>query len=129
MNRPKLQSGWPPLIVRRVPNWATFPWGISDMLTAHDVPARWRLRATEDDLHRALHDDRPVLPIFGEPLRREGWRWTGWSHVAILTGWDPAVGAYWFVDSARTVVPSSRPRDDFLRYWDNLGRILIEVTP
>jgi hypothetical protein len=127
MNRPILRPGWPPLVVRRIPNWATFPWGITDMLASHGVPARWRLRASEDDLQRALCEDRPALPIFGEPLRRKGWRWTGWSHVAILSGWDPAVNAYWFVDSAREFAPSSRTRENFLRYWSNLGNLLIEV--
>jgi hypothetical protein len=128
MNRPRLGTGLPPLVVRRIPNWATFPWGIVDELKTHGVQARWRLRATEDDLQRALREDRVAMPIFGEPLLRKGWRWVGWSHVAILSGWDPAAQVYYFVDSAQDNAPSTRPRDEFMTYWSNMGRILVETV-
>lgn len=128
MNRPRLGVGLPPLVVRRIPNWATFPWGIVDVLEAHGVPARWRMRASEDDLRRALAEDRIAMPIFGEPLRRKGWRWDGWSHVAILSGWDPATETFWFVDSSSSVVPASRPRGEFVKLWGNLGRLLVETV-
>jgi hypothetical protein len=127
MNRPRLNAGFPPLIVRRIPNWATFPWGIVDMLRKHNLKARWQLGASEDAIHRALREDRLVLPIFGEPLRRRGWRWTGWSHIALLCGWNPTTETYWFVDSARVTAPTSRPRNEFMTLWRNLGRILIET--
>lgn len=126
MNRPRL-GGFPPIMVRRIPNWATFPWGISDMLAEHGVRARWQFRASEDDLRAALREDRVPLPIFGEPLRRRGWKWTGWSHVALLVGWNPASDTYWFVDPARTSAPTGRQRAKFLDLWDNMGRILIET--
>ncbi len=127
MNRPRLGIGFPPLVVRRIPAWATFPWGIADVLRANDVPARWRARASEDDLRRALAEDRLLMPIYGEPLRRRGLRWTGWSHVAILCGWEPAEERYWFVDSSRATAPTSRPRAEFLRLWGNMGRLLVET--
>ncbi len=128
MNHPRVGAGFPPLVVRRVPSWATFPWGIVDMLKSHGIEARWQWWASEADLHRALEEDRIALPIYGEPFRRRGWRWTGWSHVAILSGWEPATDTYWFVDSSRSVAPTSRPRDDFLRLWHNMGRLLIETS-
>lgn len=127
MNRPRLGVGFPPLVIRRIPNWATFPWGIADMLRQHGIPARWRLRASEADLQRALDEDRLVMPIFGEPWRREGRRWTGWSHVALLTGYDPASETYWFVDSAQSTSPTDKPRADFVRLWGNVGRIMVET--
>lgn len=128
MNRPRVGGGFPPLVVRRVPNWATFPWGIVDVLREHGLTASWHLGATEDDLHAALREDRIVLPIYGEPMKLKGWRWKGWSHVAILIGWNPAAGEYWFVDSSRLSVPTSRSRDDFRRLWDNMRRLVIEAT-
>jgi hypothetical protein len=128
MNRPRLRKSLLPVVVRRLPNWATFPWGIVDALAEHGVPARWRTRASEDDLHRALREDRLLMPIFGEPFKREGWRWKGWAHVALLVGWNPASASYWFVDSARTNAPTSKGREHFRRLWDNMGRILIETT-
>jgi hypothetical protein len=127
MNRPRMGLGFPPLVIRRIPNWATFPWGIADMLRAHGMRARWRLWAGEERLHRALRESRIVMPIFGEPLRRHGWRLTGWSHVAILVGWDPTENVYWFVDSVQPNVPTSRPRDEFLHLWRNVGRIVVET--
>lgn len=126
MNRPRFGGGFP--VVRRVPNWATFPWGIVDILRQHGLQASWRFGANEDDLHAALRADRIVLPIYGEPLRREGWRWKGWSHVAILIGWDATAGEYWFVDSSRPFAPTSRSRDDFRRLWGNMRRLVIEAS-
>ncbi|MCD4737926.1 MAG: hypothetical protein K8R89_01525 [Anaerolineae bacterium] len=28
-------------VVRRIPNWATFPWGLVDYLRQQEIPARW----------------------------------------------------------------------------------------
>lgn len=128
MNHPRLRRSILPLVVRRIPNWATMPWGIVDALGEYGVPARWTMRASEDDIRRALREDRLVMPIFGEPFKRDGWRWKGWAHVVLLTGWDPAAGVYWFVDSAHSHAPTSKPRDYFMSLWENMGRILIETT-
>jgi hypothetical protein len=127
MNRLKWQAGWPPLVVRRIPNWATFPWGMVDMLREHDVPARWRLFASADHIFQALSENRIVMPIFGQPFRRRGWKFIGWSHVAILCGWDAEASVFQFVDSAKSHAPSTRPHDEFLRLWRYMGRILIET--
>jgi hypothetical protein len=127
MNRVRLRLGFPPLAVRRIPNWATFPWGMVDVLRAHDVPARWQFSASEDDLYRALREDRIAMPIFGEPLRRHGWRWAGWSHVAILYGWDPGAEIYWFVDSSMPYAPTEQERAVFVRRWRNMGSLLVET--
>lgn len=126
MNRPRWGAGIPPLVVRRIPKWATFPWGIADMLRQHGIPARWRLWASEDDLLRALREDRLAMPIYGQPLRRRGWRYTGWSHVVILAGWTPATGTFQFIDSSQHTAPTGIPRDTFLRQWSQMGRLLIE---
>ncbi|MBN2305627.1 MAG: hypothetical protein JXQ72_14180 [Anaerolineae bacterium] len=126
MNRPRVQRSLIPVVVRRVPNWATMPWGIVDVLQENGIPARWQMRATEEDIQRALREDRLLMPIYGEPFRRDGWRWKGWSHVALLVGEDADV--YWFVDSVRHNAPTSRPRAEFLRLWGNTGRLLIETT-
>lgn len=127
MNRPRFGVGFPPLVIRRIPNWATFPWGIADMLRLHGIPARWRLFATEDHLHRALRENRLLMPIYGEPFRRKEGHWRGWSHVALLVGWDAADEAYVLVDSTRTTAPTTMPRAEFLRKWRDMGRLLVET--
>ena len=125
MNRPRFQRGFPPIVIRRVPGWATFPWGMVDALRQNGVAARWRFMASEDVLRRAISEGRPVLPVFGEPLRRDGWRFAGWGHVAVLVGWDEV--RLWFVDSSHPGPRFARPREDFLRQWRNLGRLVVEV--
>lgn len=127
MNRPRIGGGVPPLVVRRIPGWATFPWGIVDMLRLHDVPARWRLFASEAHLIRALSEDRLAMPIYGEPFRRKAGRWSGWSHVVLLAGWDAAAQAYVFVDSSKRDAPTRMPRAKFLTLWRNMGRLLVET--
>jgi hypothetical protein len=127
MNRPRVGVGFPPLVIRRIPNWATFPWGIADMLRQHSIPARWRLFATEDHLRRALREDRLLMPIYGEPLRRQEGHWRGWSHVALLIGWNAASEDYVFVDSTRHSAPVTMQRAEFMRKWRNMGRLLIET--
>jgi hypothetical protein len=127
MNRPRLGLGLVPLVVRRIPNYATMPWGIADMLRLNGIPARWQFRASEDHIHRALLNNRLVMPIYGEPLKRRDGKWQGWSHVAIVCGWDAETQAYLFVDSSQSRAPTSRSREDFLRLWGNLGRLLIET--
>ncbi len=129
MNRPRVGIGFPPLVLRRVPNWATLPWGIVDMLRAYHIPARWRVRAREEDLQRALREDRLVMPVFGEPFKRRGLRWSGWSHVAIMYGWDPNDEIYWLVDSSRPFAPTEQDRDLFLPRWKNMGYLMVETLP
>lgn len=127
MNRLRIGVGFPPLVVRRIPNWATFPWGIADMLRQHGIPARWRFLAGEAALFRALEENRLVMPIYGEPFRRIDGRWRGWSHVVILLGWDAAQQQYLFVDSSQRAAPTGKPREEFLQQWRNMGRLIVET--
>lgn len=127
MNRPRLGLGFPPLVVRRIPHWATFPWGMTDMLRQYGIPARWRFGAGEADLRRALREDRLALPMFGEPLRCDGWKWAGWAHIAIVCGWTPHDETVWFVDSSHDDAPFGRPRDEFLALWRSMRGLLVET--
>lgn len=121
MNRVRLSPRGIPLpVVRRIPNWATFPWGIVDELARHHIRARWRLGASENDLVAALRENRLALPIVGErqPL---------WAHVKIIVAHDPARG-WGFVDAAHPraeIVWDSPQRFNLL--WNNWGRLLVET--
>jgi hypothetical protein len=117
----KIRWAIPP-VVRRIPGWATFPWGIVDILREHGAHARWHLLSNPDFLRWNLSSGQILLPIFGElkPM---------WAHVAILVTFDPAQG-WGFVDPAmHTPQLKWRPDEEFTRMWRNYGRIVIEVTP
>jgi hypothetical protein len=122
MNRVRLSPrGLPFPVIRRIPNWATFPWGIADELGRHGLRARWRLGASENDLLTALRENRVALPIVGSlaPL---------WAHVKILVAHEAARG-WGFVDPAQPraeVIWDSPQR--FALLWGNWGHLLIETV-
>ena len=124
MNRPRLRRSLLPLIVRRIPNWATFPWGIVDMLGRHGVPARWRTGAGEADLGRALREDRLALPVFGEPLRRgAGADRLGPYRDRVRLGPADTTGSSIVAKHGAV----GRPADEFLALWRNLRGLLVET--
>ncbi len=118
----------PHLVVRRIPNWATFPWGIVDYLRQLEIPAHWAVGGTEEKLRRNLDAEQITMVIIGELWSWRGWRYTGWAHVKILYGFTPGRG-YLFVD------PASRDKhglswqtaEEFAQQWRNLFRSYIEV--
>jgi hypothetical protein len=126
MNRPRLRVGLVPIVVRRIPNWATFPWGIADALQQHGVRARWRAFARETDLLRALEENRVAMPIIGEPLRWHAGRPQPWAHVKPLIAFDPARG-WGFADPASRQPLSWQDAAEFERLWRNMWRLLVET--
>ncbi|MBM4424281.1 MAG: hypothetical protein FJ030_12995 [Chloroflexi bacterium] len=122
MNRPRLRlAPLPRLVVRRIPNWATFPWGIVDELAEFGIRARWRLNATSADLQRALDEGRMPMPIIGE-IKLRG----AWAHVKPLAEIDPQKG-YGFVDPASRNELTWQSKEDFERLWKNVWNILVET--
>ncbi|RMF46515.1 MAG: hypothetical protein D6755_06525 [Anaerolineae bacterium] len=119
MNRPRLRGGI--LVVRRIPNWATFPWGVADALKECGLPARWRPLADESTLARRLGNGEILLPIIGE------WRPKPWAHIAPLVAWDEQKG-WGFVDP---LMPTSevywRPAGRFTRQWRAYFRTLVYI--
>jgi hypothetical protein len=126
MNRPRLRLSLVPIIVRRIPNWATFPWGVADELRQRGVKARWRLFAAESDLHRALGDNRIAMPIIGEPWRWQDGRPQPWAHIKPLAAFDPVQG-WGFVDPAARQPFAWQPAEEFARLWRNMWNILVET--
>lgn len=122
MNRPRVGrlGPLPVPVVRRIPNWATFPWGVADVLRQYSVACRWQFGASPQTLRRALAEDRIVLPVIGEirPL---------WAHMKPLAAVDPAAG-WGFCDPAHSGAELVWQADaDFLRQWGNYGRIIVET--
>lgn len=118
MNKPVLR-GWR-LVIRRVPNSATFPWGMVDVLRENGLNARWQLFAREEHLHQGLEQGRLLMPIIGtwKPL---------WAHVMTLLTWDSERG-WGFANTAHNQRSLYwMPETDFRRKWRAMGRLLIQV--
>jgi hypothetical protein len=118
MNKP-VWRGWRP-VIRRIPNWATFPWGMVDVLREHGLNARWRFFAGEDDLRQGLEQGWLLMPIIGtwKPL---------WAHVMTLLAWDSDRG--W--GFANTGINQRSlywiPDWDFIMKWRAMGKLLVMV--
>jgi hypothetical protein len=118
MNKPAWRG--PLFVVRRVPNWATFPWGIVDVLREHGLNARWRLFTPASRLFEGLARGQVLMPIIGE------WK-PMWAHVMTLVAWDPERG-WGFANTQydhRQI--DWHPDKRFRHQWRNLGQILIDV--
>ncbi len=118
MNRPVFRGILP--VVRRIPNWATFPWGMVDVLRQHGLDAHWRIFAGIGWLRTALQQGSLLMPITGE------WR-PLWSHVMTLLAWDEQQG--W--GFANTAHPGRQLfwLDDrtFQKRWKAMGRWVVEI--
>jgi hypothetical protein len=125
---------FPHIVVQRISNWATFPWGIVHYLRDHALPARWGLFGTVERLRRNLLGDQLTMVVVGEPLRFEKAKYVGWAHIKILFGHTPGRG-FLFVDPGHSRTDDAWKRhglfwqgeEEFLRQWRNLFRITIEV--
>ena len=138
MNDPAFEvRPFPHFVVRRIRNWATFPWGIVQYLQQHDIPARWSPRGTVDTLRRNLLADRLTIVMLGELLHWENRRYAAWGHAKVLFGYTPGQG-FLFVDPAyerRPDAPDSwehyglswQEEGEFLQQWRGLFRIYVEV--
>ncbi len=120
LNRPRWIGPLP--LIRRIPNWATFPWGVVDALRQHGLRAEWRWATPPHLLHEGLQRGWVLLPIFGQ------WR-PLWAHLAVLAAFHPELG-WGFVDSAHPH-PNLvwRDAETFLRQWRNYGRMLVLAYP
>jgi len=136
MNLPSVSSGpFPRPVIRRIPNWATFPWGITDYLRQHGFRANWRIRGSMDRLLSNLREQVATMVMIGEPFKFDAGKYIGWAHVKALYGCEPGVGLA-FVDPGSPKNPDDpwesegifwQDEESFLREWKNLFRIMIEV--
>lgn len=118
LNQP---AWWGPLpIIRRIPNWAIFPWGMVDVFKSYKLPAHWRLFGRRDDLLTGLAEGKILMPITGSwsPL---------WAHVMTLVAWDPGQG-WGFVNTQTAEIRIDWLLDhQFLQQWRNMVQIVVEI--
>jgi hypothetical protein len=118
MNRPRWRG--PLFIVRRVPNWATFPWGMVDVLRQHGLNASWRAFANFDQLRAGLTRGDTLMPIQGEwkPL---------WAHVMTLVAFDDEKG-WGFANTQYEHHDVDWWSDEKVKkLWGNMAHLLVEV--
>jgi len=83
MDRPIWRG--PMFIVRRVPNWATFPWGMVDVFCSYGLKSKWKSLVSTEYLLKEITHPKVLIPIIGswKPL---------WAHVMSLVAVDPDKG-------------------------------------
>jgi hypothetical protein len=120
MDRPVWRG--PLFMVRRVPNWATFPWGIADVLGEHGIKASWRLLASNEDLYQGIENGEVLMPVIGS------WR-PLWAHVMTLIAWDPRMG-WGFANTQYSDHSVHWVNDNtFLNQWKAMAHLLIRAKP
>jgi hypothetical protein len=125
-------SPLPHLTLRKIPQWASLPWGVSGYLQSQHIPARLNWFASVDHLLRNIREERFTIVILGDLLK-------GWGHAKVLYGYEPTgpQPGFYFVDPGYPK-EYSRPHqplgvfwqdeNEFKQQWNSLFRILIEIT-
>ena len=107
-------------IIRRVPNWATFPWGMADVFREHQLKARWRFLVSTKYLKNNLEKGHILMPIIAS------WR-PMWAHVMTLIAWDELRGwGFANTQSAQQQIYWMH-NSHFQKRWANLGHLLVEI--
>ena len=119
MNKPRKIGNRP--IIRRIPNWMTFPWGMVDIFHEYGLNASWKFNASFDYLKESLVNGKILMPIVGswKPI---------WAHVMTLLVCSP--GNYWgFANTQIELKEIFWVHDKvFRKQWGMMGNLLVEVN-
>ncbi len=119
MNKPRWRGIF--LVIRRIPNWATFPWGMVDVFRQHGLDASWRFNASPEYLKDALAQGLILMPILGswKPL---------WAHVMTLLVYSPDNG--WGFGNTQFKPHNLHWVSDetFQRQWRATRRLLVKIN-
>ena len=118
MNKPRKVGILP--IIRRIPDWMTFPWGMVDIFHEYGLYASWKINSSFDYLKESMVQGKIVMPIVGS------WR-PLWSHVMTLLVCSP--GKHWGFANTQHELPEIFWVQDhiFRRQWRVMGNLLVEV--
>ena len=117
MNRPRFNLFYP--IIRRIPDFATFPWGITDTLAENNILSTWKFFNYYSDLINLLPQKNILIVLTASYKPLSG-------HYRILTAIEEdRVG---FIDPAYPVNEIHfQPRASFLLDWQNAFNPVIIV--
>jgi hypothetical protein len=118
MNKPRWRGPLP--VIRRIPNWATLPWGMVDVFQEYGLQASWRILASIAHLRDGIIQGDILMPILAsyQPL---------WAHVMTLLAWDPSQGWGFANTQYQHHNLSWVNEETFAKQWKASGRILIKV--
>ena len=119
MNKPRWRGLLP--VIRRVPNWATMPWGMVDVFKDYDLQARWWFRVPLSYLKPAIATGHILMPVRGV------WRPKAYAHVMTLVAWDVEKGWGFANTQFSHHRISWEPHQGFQEMWNNYGRLLVEI--
>ena len=110
-------------LFRRVPGWATFPWGMVDLLESHGIEAEWRRGMKSEDLSKAVQAGQLPIVIIGRWSRRP------WAHYMLLLAHNPHQG-WGFGDPAHRLANLAWLEDKYFRArWRAMGRMAVIASP
>lgn len=121
MNKPHWHGPFP--LIRRIPGWATFPWGIVDTLKDYGINSHWNLFNHYSQLNQNFIENNISIVIIGKfnPI---------WAHYLLLVEFNLPKGGFGFIDPAsNTSAIKWIESDSFYPLWSNFGRLLITVKP
>lgn len=107
-------------VIRRLPNSATFPWGMVDVFLRHDLTASWSLFTSVEKLLAMLRAGSILMPVIGtwKPMS---------AHVMTLIAWDKEDG----FGFANTQYPTKDiywlPAENFKTKWKSMGNLLVRI--
>jgi hypothetical protein len=108
-------------IIRRIPNWATFPWGMVDVFKDLGIKASWRFLGNQERLKTSIITGDIAMPVIG------GWI-PPWGHVMALLAFDPSLG-WGFANTAKRDAELHWMEDElFEQQWRTFGRMVVEVA-
>jgi len=119
MNKPVWRGIRP--VIRRIPNWATFPWGIVDILRQFGFSARWRFIIQVEEVIKHLPHSILYLPILlsWHPL---------WAHVMTLIAYHPKRGFGFANTQLEGTKVDWLEEARFLKLWNATFRCTVIVT-
>ena len=120
MNRPAWRGIL--LVVRRIPNWATFPWGMVDVFRRQGLKASWRFFASQEALKAGLAEGKILMPISGS------WK-EKWAHVMTLVAWDEDQGFGFANTQFNHHNIDWHAEEAYIKEWKASGHLLVEVRP